>query len=224
MVYTTAMLRTTLMALALSAATFAQTPNPALAEVPDEAGLPRLLLIGDSISMGYTIPVRELLRGKMNVHRVPANGGPTTNGLAHLAGWLGDGKWDVIHFNWGLHDLKIGDGGQRQVPLEEYEKNLRELAGRLKQTGARLIFATTTPVPTGKLNPPRVNADVLLYNGVATRIMRENGIAIDDLYGFVEPRWQSIQLKENVHFTPEGYQQLAGKVVESIMAPPHAAR
>src|SRR5437660_9942532 len=100
-------------------------PNPALADVPDEAGLPRVLLIGDSISIGYTVPVRELLKGKANVHRIPTNGGPTTNGIKHLDQWLGEGKWNVIHFNWGLHDIKLDKEGKHQVPIEEYEKNLR---------------------------------------------------------------------------------------------------
>ncbi len=195
----------------------AQAPNPALQDVADVPGLPRVLLIGDSISIGYTIPVRERLRGKANVHRIGTNGGPTTNGLAHLAEWLGDGKWDVIHFNWGLHDLKIGEDGARQVPLEAYDKNLRELASRLKRTGARLIFAATTPVPDGKLNPPRVNADVIAYNRVALKIMQENRIPVDDLYALVEPRMAEIQLPANVHFKPEGYDALADRVVESIL-------
>src|SRR5215467_9546105 len=123
-----------------------RTPDPALKEVEDVAGLPRVLLIGDSISIGYTIPVRELLKGKANVHRILTNGGPTINGTQHLSEWLGDGKWDVIHFNWGLHDLKIGDDGTRQVPVDQYERNLRELVSRMRQTGARLVFASTTPV------------------------------------------------------------------------------
>lgn len=195
----------------------AQAPNPALQDVADVPGLPRVLLIGDSISIGYTIPVRERLRGKANVHRIGTNGGPTTNGLAHLAEWLGDGKWDVIHFNWGLHDLKIGEDGARQVPLEAYDKNLRELVSRLKRTGARLIFAATTPVPDGKLNPPRVNADVIAYNRVALKIMQENRIPVDDLYALVEPRMAEIQLPANVHFKPEGYDALADRVVESIL-------
>src|SRR5262249_10720902 len=85
-----------------------QAPNPAMQEVDDVAGLPRVLLIGDSISVGYTVPVRELLKSKANVHRILTNGGPTVNGVQHISEWLGSGKWDVIHFNWGLHDLKIG--------------------------------------------------------------------------------------------------------------------
>src|SRR6185503_19430837 len=98
--------------------------NPPVAKDPafdpdkDDPKLPRILLIGDSISIGYTVPVRNLLKGRANVHRIPDNGGPTTNGLAQLPQWLGKGKWDVIHFNWGLHDLKIMADGQCQVPPE----------------------------------------------------------------------------------------------------------
>ncbi len=74
-------------------------PNPAMAAVEDVAGLPRVLLIGDSISIGYTVPVRKLLEGKANVHRPRTNCGPTTRGVQAIDEWLGDGKWDVIHFN-----------------------------------------------------------------------------------------------------------------------------
>jgi GDSL-like Lipase/Acylhydrolase family len=194
-----------------------QPPNPALQDVDDVAGLPRVLLIGDSISIGYTIPVRELLKGKANVHRILTNGGPTINGLDHISEWLGDGKWDVIHFNWGLHDLKIGDDGVRQVPLEKYEQNLRQLVARLRQTGARLIFASTTPVPEGKVNPPRINSDVIGYNAAAAKIMQENGIPIDDLYSLAMPQLKTIQLPVNVHYTPEGYNVLAAQVADSVL-------
>ena len=80
--------------------------NPAMIPVEDIKGLPRVLLIGDSISIGYTVPARDALRGEANVHRPLTNCGPTTRGLESLSQWLGDTDWDVIHFNWGLHDLK----------------------------------------------------------------------------------------------------------------------
>ncbi len=102
--------------------------------VVDAPDLPRVLLIGDSISMGYTLPTRALLRGEANVHRIPTNGGPTTRGLAAMDRWLGNGKWDVIHFNWGIHDLRHMPDGKRRVEPEDYEKNLRKLVARLKQT------------------------------------------------------------------------------------------
>src|SRR5690606_1319408 len=72
--------------------------------VKDDPRLPRVLLIGDSVSRGYTAAVRKALAGKANVHRAPANCGPTSLGLNKLDVWLGSGKWDVIHFNFGIHD------------------------------------------------------------------------------------------------------------------------
>lgn len=201
-------------------------PNPAMAKVEDVAGLPRVLLIGDSISIGYTVPVRELLKGKANVHRPLTNCGPTTRGLAGIEEWLGDGKWDVIHFNWGLHDLKyMGPQGQnladpkakdshQQVPIDEYEKNLRKLVARLKKTKARLIWRSTTPVPEGCKG--RVVGDSAKYNAVAKKIMDEHGIAIDDQYAFCMGKLDKLQLPANVHFTKEGSAALAKQAVASI--------
>jgi lysophospholipase L1-like esterase len=103
------------------------------------------------------------------------------------------------------------------VPVDEYEKNLAELVARLKATGARLIWCSTTPVPAGKLNPPRRTEDVPRYNQAAARIMRANGIAIDDLYGFALPRLDQIQRPENVHFTEAGSEQLAEAVAAAVL-------
>ncbi|OIP03004.1 MAG: hypothetical protein AUJ96_15325 [Armatimonadetes bacterium CG2_30_66_41] len=193
----------------------ARRPDPSLAPIQDVAGLPRVLLIGDSISMGYTLPVRELLKGKANVHRIPTNGGPTLRGLESLKRWLGDGKWDVIHFNWGLHDLRLDDAGKYQVPLDEYAKNLKELVKQLKATGAKLVWCSTTPVPE-KCTPPRKNADVIAYNAAAKKIMDDNGIALDDLYAFALPKIKELQLPDNVHFSPRGSAELAKAVVASL--------
>ena len=190
-------------------------PNPVLAPVADVAGLPRVLLIGDSISMGYTLAVRELLAGKANVHRPPTNCGPTIRGLEQIDAWLGDGRWDVIHFNFGLHDLKIMEDGKHQVALDQYEKNLRQLVERMQKTKAKLIWCSTTPVPESS-SPPRHNADVLAYNAAAKKIMDEQGLAIDDLYAFALPQLAKIQLPNNVHFSPEGSKVLARQVAESI--------
>lgn len=206
----------------------ARKPNPAMAKVEDVPGLPRVLLIGDSISIGYTVPVRQLLAGKANVHRPLTNCGPTTRGVAEIDKWLGDGKWDVIHFNWGLHDLKyMGPGGKnladpkakgsaQQVPPAEYEANLRKLVARLQKTGAKLIWRTTTPVPEGAAG--RVVGDSAKYNAIAKKIMDENGIAIDDQYAFCMTKLAKIQRPANVHFTPEGSKELAMQAVTAIEA------
>lgn len=193
-------------------------PDPRLAPVEDQPGLPRVLLIGDSVSKGYTLPVRELLKGKANLHRIPANGHATIHGLATIDEWLGDKKWDVIHFNWGIHDLKITKQGTRQVEPDDYVKNLRRLVARLKATGARLIWATTTPIPEGEFAPRQPFGKVPEYNNIARGVMVENGVAIDDLNAAVTPHLAQYQKRKEVHYTPEGSAFLAVQVAASINA------
>jgi acyl-CoA thioesterase-1 len=199
-------------------------PNPVYAPITDDPALPRVLLIGDSISIGYTLPTRAALSGKANVHRPPTNCGPTTRGLQQIDQWLGDSKWDVIHFNWGLHDLKYMDAkggltdpdkGKQQVPIDQYEKNLDQLVQRIKKTGATLIWASTTPVPEGSKG--RVKGDAAKYNGVAKKVTDKHGVAVDDLYAFALPRLKEIQRPANVHFTPDGSKALAEQVAASIL-------
>ncbi len=174
--------------------------------------LPRVLLMGDSIADGYTQGVREQLAGKATVAGVPSNGCYTVQALTNLHNMLGDGNWDLINFNWGLNDLE----GKR-VKLPEYEANLRTLLKRLKQTGAKLVWCSTTPVPTGRVNSPRIYTDVPIYNAVAEKVMKENGVPINDLYNFALPRLADLQLKEDVHFTPAGYAALGEQVAEQIL-------
>jgi acyl-CoA thioesterase-1 len=207
--------------LCLTTLVSAETPkpkraNPVVAPIEDVAGLPRVLLIGDSISMGYTQPVRKLLAGKANVHRIPQNGGPTKNGIANIEKWLGTGKWDVIHFNWGIHDLKVMPDGKHQVVAADYEKNLRALVARMKQTGAKLIWATTTPIPDGELNPKRSFGSVKEYNDIAAKVMAENGVAIDDLNAHMTPQFEKLHNPKDLHYGKEGYEFLAQKAAEEI--------
>lgn len=196
------------------------------APIEDNPELPRVLLIGDSISVGYTLPVREMLAGEANVHRACENCGATSRGVERVDACIADGPWDVIHFNFGLHDLKREDpethaasrnpAHPRQAELEVYERQLRQIVERLKSTGAALIFATTTPVPSGDLNPLRDVEDPARYNAAALRVMEENDVAINDLYTFALERLDKIQLPANVHFTPEGSRLLGEQVAHHI--------
>ena len=192
--------------------------DPAFAKVIDDPKLPRVLIIGDSISIGYTPALRELLKGKANVHRIPTNGGPTSNGIKNVEAWLGKEKWDVIHFNFGLHDLKVMPDGKHQVEREQYEQNLAALVDRFEKTGAKVIWATTTPVPEGTLNPPRRFGDVAEYNAVAAKVMEEKKVAIDDLNAAVTPSIKTLQKPHDVHYTAAGYKVLATAAAKSIEA------
>lgn len=197
--------------------------NPAYLPIQDVPGLPRVLLLGDSISIGYHIPTREALKGVANVHRPPTNCGPTTNGVQNIDAWLADGRWDVIHFNFGLHDLKYVDAegkntspqkGKRQVSIDDYKKNLETLVTRMKKTGAKLIFATTTPVPPGE--PQRVADSDQEYNAAALEVMKAHGVAINDLNALVRSPQFKGKREANVHFTEEGSQMLAAQVAEAV--------
>ena len=181
--------------------------------------LPNVLIIGDSISIGYTAPVTRMLAGKANVRRIPGNGRSTAFGLQHLQNWLGQQKWDVIHFNWGIWDMHRLENDQPRTTPAQYEKNLRDLVSRLKATGAKLIWATTTPLgprPEGARNVPVNSQDVPAYNAAALKIMRENGVAIDDLYSAVLPKTPALWGPDRRHFKSEGSEFLAARVVASI--------
>ncbi len=194
--------------------------NPAFAPVKEDPSLPRVLLIGDSISIGYTPEVRKLLAGKANVLRIPTNGGPTSRGIQMIDEWLGTGHWDVIHFNWGLHDVKrmkegkLDVGGEWQVDKKAYRANLETLVRRLERTGAKLIWASTTPIPEGAGG--RIRGDEVKANAIALKIMRRHGVKVDDLYAAVLPVLDTYQQPRNVHFSPKGYAFLAQHAAASI--------
>ena len=224
------MLKPLLILTCLTSSLFSQQKDKPMTPVTDVEGLPRVLLIGDSISIGYTVDVRAMLKGKANVHRPLTNCGPTTKGLEQIDKWLATGgkdkKWDIIHFNWGLHDLKyMGPKGQNladpkaktskpQVSREDYAANLRKLVQRLNKTNAHLIWRNTTPVPEGAKG--RVVGDSKIYNDIAKRIMEEESITIHDLYSFAKKNAAKIQRKADVHYTPAGSKQLAAEVAKAI--------
>lgn len=189
----------------------------ALKEVPDVSGLSRVLLIGDSVSIGYTVAVRQALAGKANVHRISENGKNTGYGLSHLAQWLGPRKWDVISFNWGLHDIRLQSGSRRSISPEAYEANLRTLVDMLKKTGAKLIWCSTTPVPLDGLVAVHRNDDVISYNAIALRVMKEKNVHVNDLYTFILPNLATAQRKSNIHFSREGYAMLGEQVASEIL-------
>lgn len=177
--------------------------------VQDDPKLPRVLLIGDSVSRGYTQPTRVALAGKANVHRAPANCGPTASGLKNLDVWLGAGKWDVIHFNFGIHD--------RATPAADYVKRLEEIVTRLEKTGAKLIWASTTPIPDNPAQKQTAQS-VVEKNALAAEVMAKHGIPTDDLFSAMTPRLKEFQPPLDVHYTGAGYDFLGAKVGESILS------
>lgn len=200
---------------------------------PEQASsLPRVLIIGDSISIGYTEPVRGNLKGEAEVFRPSVNCQHTGYGLSQIKGWLGTGRWDVIHFNFGIWDThmldaagnllsgsKEGDtapaaGGIRiRHTPEQYRENLNKLLDILEGTGARLIWASSTPI---MYRTGRRFEDIPTLNRVAEGVMKARGVAVNDLYAFVLPRVKEWQAPDQCHFNAEGNAQLGKRVADCI--------
>ncbi len=204
-----------LAALLLSAA-------PVLAQPKSE--LPRVLLLGDSIRIGYAPLVAKKLDGiAVVVHPGMENCADTPTTLKGLDRWLAEAKPAVVHFNCGLHDLKLDKKTKaHQVPLDRYEANLKQIVERLRKATPHVVFATTTPIlddrhAARKAGFDRFDADVKRYNEAATKVLLSLGVPVHDLNRIVVENGPAKLLgKDGTHYTPEGYERLADAVADCI--------
>ena len=181
-----------------------------------------VLIVGDSISMGYTPIVQKALAPNINVEHNDGNGGSTERGVTSIEKWIGNKQWDVILFNFGLHDLTYKDSlnkydvvkGKLAVPLEVYRKNLEFIVSKLRETTAKLIFINTTVVPENSIG--RKVEDPAKYNAVALEVMRKNKIEVLDLYTASLTIHPANSKPGNVHYTDKGYALLADYVIKTI--------
>ena len=190
--------------------------------------LPKVLIMGDSISIGYTPYVIENLKGVAEVRRHKGNAGPTIRGVARIEEWLGKGKWDLIHFNWGLWDMYGWEYHKEDRSPEAYGKRLESLVGRLKKTGAKLIWATTTPACPAKEKTMerRFKQNIRIspelerkYLVVALAVMKKHGVEVNDLHAFMKPQLNKYAIADNnVHFTKLGSQKLGEQVAKAIQS------
>ena len=187
-----------------------------------------ILIIGDSISIGYTPFVKKHFLEKATVFHNTGNAQHTGTGLKNIEKWLGDKQWDVIQFNWGLWDLcyrhpdskEYGNrdkiNGKPEFTIDEYASNLETLVAIIKKkSNAKLIFVTTTYVPKNETG--RHESDVQKYNDAAKLVMKKHNIPVNDIYE------QSIIIHntygkgaKDVHYTTTGYQKLSELIIEFL--------
>lgn len=188
---------------------------------------PRVLVIGDSISIGYTPHVKNALEGQAIVLHNEGNAQDSSNGIQKIDAWIGGGKWDVISFNFGLWDLcyrlpgpittenRDKVNGTIAVPLAQYRNNLTAIATKLKATGAKLVYQTTTVVPADE--PGRYSADVSAYNEAAISVMQQLGIPVNDLQAVTAGLPDNMRESgTDVHYTEAGYAEISKSVTQSI--------
>ncbi|CDF78744.1 GDSL-like lipase/acylhydrolase family protein [Formosa agariphila KMM 3901] len=199
-------------------------------------GKPNVLIYGDSISIMYSSTVMKILAGKANVIRLFKNGGSSKHFIPNMdrmnqtmfqpnleAGW--NFKWDVIHFNVGLHDLKYLKGkhlnlnGEQVSSISDYKLQLDAICTYLRTNHpqATLIFATTTSVPKGAKG--RKEGDSVVYNKAALEVLSQYPvIEINDLYTFTKPHQKDwAQAAGNVHYNSLGSEE-QGKAVARVIS------
>jgi len=184
-----------------------------------------VILIGDSIRLGYEEFVRTRLAGTAEVWGPVENGETSENVLAHLNEWVISRRPDVVHVNCGLHDIKREFGQELPtVPLEEYRENVEAILNRiLTETNAVPIWALITPVNElwhNKSKPfARFASDVKAYNAAAAQVAGELDVAVNNLYERVTQLGRdSLLQSDGVHFTPSGYELLGESVARMISA------
>ena len=148
-----------------------------------------VLLIGDSIRMGYDKQVKKALEGKASVIFPEDNCQFAQYVFRYFHEWFSgvDGKdFDVIHWNAGLHDVLRLFGEEPTTPLDVYEYYIDRTCTRMKKLcpNARVIFATCTKVNEAKMNPDfmRYNSDIAKYNEAAVKIVKKHGFEVNDLH------------------------------------------
>lgn len=203
----------------------------------DDPELPRLLVVGDSISMNYHEAARKELEGVANYYRVEGNAGPSDRGVSRLELWLGNYRekglhWDLIQFNHGLHDLKqVYDEeaktyGKLQISLREYQENLEKEIAILKKTGATLMWCSTTPVPNSSVGRwdgvtmGRQKDEDLVFNKATMEVIkRYPEILINELNAVVReaagtsPHFEPWKKGTDVHFWHRPQQEIVGRAV-----------
>lgn len=175
----------------------------------------RILVIGDSISMGYTPHLKKKMATDDTVFHPAENCGDSRNVRKNFSSWLGDQEWDTVIFNAGLHDIKRHKADNTvQVPLAEYKINLGHIFPTLLARASNVIWVTITPVIEERHNLVkefhRYNSDVLTYNEAALTIAQSHSVPICDLHTWVSNRdIGSIMLQDGVHFNEIGYAEMA---------------
>ena len=170
--------------------------------------LPRVLLVGDSICQGYQGKVAAKLDGKANVTYWASSYCVTSPGyLRLLAFYLDEAKYDVIHFNNGLHSC--------ETPVADYEKAYRNALRLVKdrQPGAKIVWASSTPINATDSRAGKVAA----LNAAARRAAQAiDGISTDDLFALMDPLDRVAYWTDAYHYKDAGYELIASQVVERV--------
>ncbi len=186
----------------------------------------KVLLIGDSIRMGYDRYVKYALKDTCEVYYPKENCRFAQYVLRNISDWknelkLGDDV-DVVHWNVGLWDTLVLYRDGCLTPPDFYEYFIDKICKRMKVLfpNAKFIFATSTPIVEHRFTDPSVsyrrNCDIARYNEIAVRKAREHGFLINDLFAIARDLPEDHYSDMTHLYTPQGTQLLTGAVIKAI--------
>jgi len=187
----------------------------------------KVLLLGDSIRMGYDSLVKELLKDECEVYYSDDNGR-----FACYTLWQANqmfktyGRFDVVHWNNGYWDMNVEEPMCEPMhPIDEYCHFLKRIIDLCKKNASKIIFATTTPVLDKGMAIDNSNTGCYIsydnqwvqsYNEAAKKLMAQEGVVVNDLYAFVQRDKHYYKCPDQLHLTLEGYRLCAERVAEMI--------
>ena len=176
----------------------------------DKSDLPRVLLIGDSITRGYETIVCNRLRGKAYVDYVATSYAIDSKSYYNLIKSIFSyNKYDLVHFNNGLHGIHVSQ--------KTYKKRLEKVLKMFY--GAKVVMALTTQLfYEGKTEfEKKWFQRVSERNEAMLQVAKEYGISVDDLYTVSCSLTQEDLYGDGVHFSNSGYEILSNSVEKSII-------
>ena len=184
----------------------------------------KVILIGDSIRMGYDKYIKQALDGTAEVYYPSENCRFATYVLRFAHEWKKKGEWpedaDLVHWNAGLWDLPEILGDEPVTPIEAYAHTIARIDKRLRLLfpNAKIVFATCTAVQEEKYGKvfKRRNCVIRDYNAAAIKALSDTDTVIDDLYEITENAPEECHSDMTHYSTPAGIERVGGRVLSVI--------
>ena len=184
----------------------------------------KIILIGDSIRMGYDKYVKEAFSDVAELYYPTDNCRFATYILRFVHEWKKKGEWpedaDLVHWNAGLWDVPEILGDEPVTPVDQYAVQIARIDRRLRLLfpKAKIVFATSTAVQEEKFGPvfKRHNATIEAFNAAALKALEGTDTVIDDLYAVTATAPEECHSDMTHYSTPAGIERVGGRVLSVI--------
>ena len=185
----------------------------------------KIILIGDSIRLGYDKYVKDALSSVAEVYYPNDSARFSEYTLRYLSDWKHDNGWgediDLVHWNTGLWDVLEMYGEAPISNPQQYGETIAKIYRQIKLLfpNAKQVFATSTSVIEERYgwDRKRHNSTIEQYNKIAVDALSKTDCVINDLYTLTKNAPLEIRDGDPTHFyTPEGTKLIGDRVLSYI--------